>query len=327
MIPPVTLEMRADEVQPPDAAERGDGSQARLREAELRFQQAFDHAPIGMALVAPDGSFMKVNHALCEIVGYDAEALVAKTFQDITHPEDLEADLELVRQTLAGERRTYKMEKRYVHSDGQVVWATLSVSLVRDAAGAPLYFIAQIEDITDRKQLEDRLRYLASHDEMTGLFNRHRFDEELRQRVAYAERYKHPAALLMIDLDNFKEINDTLGHRVGDELVKGVALRLLMRLRKTDLLGRLGGDEFGVFLPEVEPEGARRFADELVGHIASRPFYIDERPLWTRASAGVAPFDPASPVDPPALLMRADAAMYDAKRAGGDRSAMASTGP
>jgi diguanylate cyclase (GGDEF)-like protein/PAS domain S-box-containing protein len=321
----VTPEMGTDEVESPGAGERGDASQARLREAELRFQHAFDHAPIGMALVALDGAFMKVNHALCEIVGYDAETLVAKTVQDITDPDDLEADLELARETLAGERRMYKMEKRYIHSDGQVVWVTLSVSLVRDAADAPLYFIAQIEDITDRKRLEDRLRYLAGHDEMTGLFNRHRFDDELRQRVAYAERYQHPGALLMIDLDNFKEINDTLGHHVGDELVKGVALRLLMRLRKTDLLGRLGGDEFGVFLPEVDPATARRFADDLVSHIAKRPYYIHERPHSTRASVGVAPFDPANPVDPPGLLMRADAAMYEAKRAGGHRSAMAAT--
>ena len=320
--------MRENQTMASDALLANAESAAALQEAELRFQHAFDHAPIGMAVVATDGAFMKVNHALSEIVGYEPETLVTKSFQDITHPEDLLADLEFVRQTLAGERRTYQMEKRYIHARGHVVWVMLSVSLVRDPEDVPLYFIAQIEDITERKELEERLRYLASHDEMTGLLNRRRFDEELTERVAYAARYKHPGALLLLDLDNFKEINDTLGHPVGDELVKGVALRLLMRLRKTDLLGRLGGDEFGVFLPEVEPAVATEFADRLVGHIAADPFIVGEQPLWTRASVGVAAFDPGHPVDAPTLLMAADAAMYEAKRAGGDRAAIAAdSGP
>jgi diguanylate cyclase (GGDEF)-like protein/PAS domain S-box-containing protein len=315
--------MRQNDVKRPGAAQRQDGADARLQEAELRFQHAFDHAPIGMAVVALDGGFMKVNHALCEIVGHDAERLVTKSFQDITHPEDLLADLEFVRQTLAGDRRTYRMEKRYIHSRGHIVWVMLSVSLVRDGDDQPLYFISQIEDITERKELEERLRYLASHDEMTGLLNRRRFDEELGARVAYAQRYRHPGALLMLDLDNFKGINDSLGHHVGDELVKGVALRLLMRLRETDLLGRLGGDEFGIFLPEVELAVAEEFAHRLLEHVAADPFIVGEQPLWTRASVGVAAFNPKHPVDAPTLLMAADAAMYEAKRAGGDRAATA----
>ena len=133
-------------------AESGD---AALRQAEERFRLAFDNAPIGMALVAPDGTFLRVNRALCEIVGYPPEVLVTKTFQDITHPDDLEADLVHVRQMLADEIRTYSMEKRYLRADGQVVWIKLSVSLVRDESGAPVSFISQIEDISDRKQLEE----------------------------------------------------------------------------------------------------------------------------------------------------------------------------
>ncbi len=129
-----------------------------LRESEERFKGAFDNASIGMALVAPDGRFLQVNHALCEIVGYTAPELLATTFQAITHPDDLEADLSHVQQMLAGNIRFYHMEKRYFHKLGHVVWILLSVSLVRDAGGEPLHFVAQIQDITERKQAEEELR-------------------------------------------------------------------------------------------------------------------------------------------------------------------------
>lgn len=305
------------------APEREEARHERLREAEERFEQAFDHAPIGMALVEPNGRFCRVNRALCEIVGYEEDSLVGKTFQQITHPEDLHTDLEYVRQVLDGDRRTYQMEKRYLHADGREVWVMLSVSLVRASDGSPLHFISQIEDISGRKALEERLRHLASHDEMTGLLNRRRFDEELGRLVAYAKRYGHPGALLMIDLDNFKEVNDTLGHHVGDELVRAVAERLGTLLRATDLLGRLGGDEFGVFLPELAPKEAQRVACDLVDSIANDPFVVGALPLWTRTSIGVALFDPGAPADGPSLLMAADTAMYEAKRLGGHGTSVA----
>jgi PAS domain S-box-containing protein len=133
-------------------------AEAALRESEERFYNAFEHAAIGMALVATDGRWLKVNRALCEIVGYSEEELLATTFQAITHPDDLEADLGYVRQMLAGEIHTYQMEKRYIHKLGHVVWILLSVSLVRGDRAQPLYFIAQIQDITARKQAEASLR-------------------------------------------------------------------------------------------------------------------------------------------------------------------------
>jgi two-component system, cell cycle sensor histidine kinase and response regulator CckA len=131
---------------------------AALRASEERFRNAVHYSAIGMALVAPDGRWLEVNPALCRIVGYTREELLAGTFQDITHPEDLEADMKFVRQMLAGELETYQMEKRYFHKDGRVVWVLLSVSLVRDAAGQPLHFIAQIQDLTERKQVDAALR-------------------------------------------------------------------------------------------------------------------------------------------------------------------------
>jgi diguanylate cyclase (GGDEF)-like protein/PAS domain S-box-containing protein len=129
-----------------------------LAESQARFRSAFDSAAIGIALVGPDGRWLQVNRALCELVGYSESELLATTFQAITHPDDLEADLNLVRQLLAGEIRSYHMEKRYFHKQGHVVWILLSVSLVRDAQEKPLYFISQIQDTTARKQAAEALR-------------------------------------------------------------------------------------------------------------------------------------------------------------------------
>jgi PAS domain S-box-containing protein len=129
-----------------------------LDEAEERFRSAFDNASIGMGLVALDGRWLKVNRALCEITGYSETALLTRTFQSVTHPDDLDADLEFRRQILAGERRSYQTDKRYYHANGHIIWASLSVSLVRDPAGQPLYFISQVKEITHRRTAEESIR-------------------------------------------------------------------------------------------------------------------------------------------------------------------------
>jgi PAS domain S-box-containing protein len=128
-----------------------------LKEAEERFRKSFEDAAIGMALVMTDGHLMQVNDALCRILGYTKEELLRKTFQELTHPDDLEVDLDQVRRMLSGEILTYQMEKRYFHMEGQVVWALLSVSLVRANTGDPLYFVSQVQDISDRKEAERAL--------------------------------------------------------------------------------------------------------------------------------------------------------------------------
>ncbi len=133
-------------------------AKAEMLLSEERFRSAFEHAPIGMAMVAPDGRWLRVNPSVCEIVGYTESELLASDFQTITHPDDLNADLHLLHSVLAGEIPSYHMEKRYFHKDGRTVHIMLSVSLVRDPAGTPLYFISQIQDITLRKQAEERMR-------------------------------------------------------------------------------------------------------------------------------------------------------------------------
>lgn len=129
---------------------------------DVLFQSAFEYAAIGMALVAPDGAFLRVNHSLCQITGYTEADLLERTFQDITHPDDLDLDLANVRKMLAGEIDTYQMEKRYFHKNGAVVWVLLSVSLVRDDDAQPRFFISQIQDITGRKESERQLSEAAA---------------------------------------------------------------------------------------------------------------------------------------------------------------------
>lgn len=146
-----------------EVAERN-RAEEELKGSEARFTSAFEHASIGMALVSPEGRWIKVNRALCHFMGYEAEELYHKTFQDITHPEDLELDLLQVRQMLAGEILSYQMEKRYFHKEGRIVWALLSVSLIRDPQGKPLYFISQIQDVTERKEAEAALGVM--HEEL-----------------------------------------------------------------------------------------------------------------------------------------------------------------
>jgi PAS domain S-box-containing protein len=133
-------------------------ARAALRESQQLFESAFRHAAIGMALVAPDGRWLQANPALCELVGYAEPELLRTTFQAITHPDDLETDLDNVRQILAGAIPTYQMEKRYLHKAGHVIWVLLNVSLVRDSQGQPQFFLSQIQDITERKQVELALR-------------------------------------------------------------------------------------------------------------------------------------------------------------------------
>jgi diguanylate cyclase (GGDEF)-like protein/PAS domain S-box-containing protein len=287
-------------------------TEGALREAEERFRRSFDDAAIGMALVAPDGQFLRTNRSLCEILGYVEEELLEKTFQDITYPDDLDADLDQVRRMLVGKIRTYQMEKRYFHKDGQVVWVLLSVSMVHDEEGEPLYFVSQIQDISERKVLEERLEHRAFHDSLTDLPNRQLFMDRLGQALRRTMRRHKRVAVLFMDIDKFKGVNDSLGHEVGDLLLTVVAQRLGHCLRPEDTLARFGGDEFVVLIeavddPEQAVEVAKRITEEF-----RKPFNIEGRDLYVAASIGIS-LGNARTHDSDGLLRDADTAMYRAK--------------
>jgi diguanylate cyclase (GGDEF)-like protein/PAS domain S-box-containing protein len=291
-------------------------SQRLALEAEQRFETAFSDAPIGMTLVGLDGSFMKTNRALREITGYTEQQFAGLTFQDITHPDDLGADLAHLQRLVDGDVAGYQMEKRYYTRAGPLIWVLLSVSLVRDEEGRPLHFISQIQDITERKRMEAHLKHLADQDPLTGLMNRRRFEDEVQRQVSRCRRYGETAALLVLDLDHFKFVNDTLGHKTGDRLLKAVAGCIRERLRDTDVCARVGGDEFAVMLLGADAAQAQDVAEGICERIRVTVLDADGEQIRTTASVGVVALDG----DVEDAFVAADVAMYDAKALGRDRA-------
>jgi diguanylate cyclase (GGDEF)-like protein/PAS domain S-box-containing protein len=227
------------------------------------FEEVFEHAPIGTGLIDTEDRWLLVNRALCEITGYTSDELIGKRYDGIMHPEDVNNDEAERRRLLAGEIPAYQVEKRYFDAAGETVSAILSVSLVRDRAGQPLHYIAQLQDISSRKELEEQLLSLADHDPLTGLRNRRLFEHDLRLQLGRCQRYGETAGLMVIDLDGFRALNREQGATVADDTLKAVARSLSRRLRETDLVGRIGGDEFAVLLPHADEEGMAVVAEGL----------------------------------------------------------------
>ena len=287
-----------------------------LQESEENFRNAFDYAAIGMALVSPGGRWLQVNRSLCDIVGHSEQELLATDFQSVTHPDDREAVCAQAAKLLEGHIQTYQLEQRFFHKSGHSVWAMLSVSLIRDAEGGPRHLIFQIQDITDRKRAEERLLHDALHDALTGLPNRALFMDHLRLAVERARRREsRQFAVLFLDLDRFKVINDSLGHMVGDQLLVGIAHRLEDCLRPGDLVARLGGDEFTVLLEDIGSVSEATAVAERLQRELSRPFALAGREVFTTVSIGIAP-STVGHDRPENFLRDADTAMYCAKMLG-----------
>lgn len=282
------------------------------------FASAFHFAAIGMALVAPSGAWIHVNESFCSIVGYTDEELYSMTFQDITHPEDLEADLEYVQQMLAGTIKTYKMEKKYFHKGGRTVNVHLSVSLVHNHDGSPAFFISQIQDITREKQLEAELVRHATEDSLTKVHNRRYFLEASAREIIRGARFREPQAVLMIDIDHFKNVNDLYGHDVGDEVLKVMAMSCQETLREIDVFGRLGGEEFGALLINTDAEMSFLIAERVRKNIQKCSVDTGNGSIQFTVSIGVATFT-GGLQSLAARLKTADQALYKAKETGRNR--------
>lgn len=420
-------------------------AEEKLKASERLFRTTFDDAPIGYAIVGLDGHWLQVNVALCEMLGYTAGELRERTFQDVTHPDDLEPDLAEVDRLLAGDSSHYQIEKRYLHALGHLVAVRLDVTLVRDDAKTPLLFLAQIQDITaanraldtlqqerelaqttlsaisdavirtdpyglisyaneaalallrvvdtemigkpfdrvvcligerederarspaavvlqegrdlrqpvagalrrrdgsrlaveytaapirgsDRRllgsvvvisdvsvadELAGRLRYQATHDSLTGLKNRRAFEAALDEALAVRGADVPSGQLLLMDLDNFKWINDHCGHAVGDQVLQALTERMRARLRRDNVLARLGGDEFGLILPGCRRADAERMARQLVELVAAYRHEWNGETISLGLSIGLAGFNAGTNREQ--LLREADQACYEAKRQG-----------
>ncbi len=298
---------------------------SHLRASEERFRHAFGDAGIGMAITSLDGCWLQVNAALCRIVGYEEAELMGRPVTDVTHPDDRDDNDDnddngdaMPASLTSGALPAYEAEKRYVRKNGEARWVHLNTSLVRDEAGEPRYFITQIQDVTDRKKAEETIRYQAFHDALTGLPNRTLFTRRLEQVLAEADPdggEEAVAAVLFLDVDRFKHINDTLGHAVGDAMLREAAGRLKSCLRAADTLARMGGDEFTVLLPALRDRGdAARVAEKLLAAF-EKPFHLSGHDVFVSASIGISVF-PGDGTSVEDLLKHADIAMYRAKEGG-----------
>ncbi|MDQ3288320.1 MAG: EAL domain-containing protein [Pseudomonadota bacterium] len=415
-------------------------AEAALSESEKRFSGAFEHAPNGVALVAPDGRWLKVNRALCDFLGYTEAELLTRTFQAITHRDDLDRDLGKLRSTIAGDTDGYRMETRYLHKGGRVVHALLSVSLVRDDKRQPRYFISHVQDISKRKLAEEksqqlaenlantlesitdalitvdadwcftfinaeaerlvaqaaesllgrnfwsvfpellgtpveteyrraladqvattfeeffiplgrwfhgrvfpsgrgltvyfrdvtqgreaaealrdreaRLDYLSYYDDVTGLANRTLFLDRVTQHMRNATIGGHRLAVFVMDMERFKNINDSLGHTCGDALLKQVAQWLAGRGGDPNLLTRVGADHFAAVLPCVRADGdLPRLIEQALEAVANHPFVVGDAVLRIAFKVGVALF-PGDGESAETLFQHAEAALKKAKSLG-----------
>jgi PAS domain S-box-containing protein/diguanylate cyclase (GGDEF)-like protein len=286
-----------------------------LKESESRFRSAFDASAIGMAIVGLDGRWLQVNRSLCESIGYPEDELLAKTFKDLTHPEDLDKDREHAQRLIHDEIPYYHIEKRYLHRDGYIVWVLLCVSMVRDEKGYPLYFVCQIEDITERKLLEEELRAALVTDELTGLYNRRGFFERSDETLWSAPRRGETALLFLVKLDDMKGINDTVGHKAGDAIIADVGRMLRETFREKDVIGRIGGVEFAILAT-----GTEKTVNHLVAHLedaASTFEKSDGRNCSVSLSLGSALSGPHEARSLEELIARANETMMGKKQAAG----------
>src|SRR5881394_472699 len=303
-----------------------------LRETEAESARHFDLSLDLLSTVGFDGRFKRVNPAFERTLGYRPAELEGRPFLDFVHPDDREKT-EGEAASLSDGAKTVQFQNRYFAKDGAVHWLEWTSIPLQDEG--LIYGVAR--DITDRKALELELERISQRDPLTGLFNRRRFEEELSRQLVYTRRYGKGGALLMIDLDRFKQINDELGHEIGDRALCEVARVLDENLRASDTLARggdandgegavvarLGGDEFVVLLPEANGVGAEAAAERLVEAVRTASLQIDGRAVELRISIGVATFDEHGLPGEKELLAAADQAMYVAKAGGGGGAKLA----
>jgi PAS domain S-box-containing protein/diguanylate cyclase (GGDEF)-like protein len=251
---------------------------ARLALANSRFAGAFQAASIGMALVSLDGRFLEVNPALCRLLARDAETLLASSFQELTHPDDMAASLEHLQRALAGQIETFQQSKRYLLPDGGNMWALLTLTIVRAADGAPLHFVAQIQDITARKTAEGELRRyatqlesLSEQDPLTGFSNRHAFEAALDAELGGLEAGGSGCSVLLAGIQG------------GDSVLVAAAESLQRASRDTDLVAHLGTGQLAVLLPGIDTQAAAAIAQRARDALAS---YAGTQFSYATASRG-----------------------------------------
>ena len=291
------------------------GAAATNAENEQRFRLAFEDNMAPMVFSSSGGLLLAVNDAFCEIVGREMEELIGFDSKLFTFSDDIGLSEEVYRRMTSGEANRVRYVKRFQHKDGRIVTAEVSISPARDTSGQARYFVSSVRDVTEERALTAQLSHQALHDPLTGLANRALFNDRLSQAYASVVRQGGLGAVLLVDLDDFKEINDTHGHLVGDQLLIGVARRFEKVARASDTLCRFGGDEFlylaeGLASADEVEAVAARLLDALI-----EPFEIVGAHVEQHASLGVVIWDETCG-DTAEIVRRADVALYEAKGEG-----------
>ncbi len=297
---------------------------AELQASERRFHSAFTHASIGMALLSFEGHILQANPALRVLLGRSGDELVNQRFQAHALAADLSALQAEMGQVDRPDFDGFALEMRCRHSSGDAVWVAAHCSFFSEPGATAPCLILQVQDISARRKAEEGLHHIAFHDSLTGLPNRRRFHELLAQAVEQVNRSSAAAdafAVMFLDFDRFKLINDSLGHSAGDEFLIQVSRRIQNSLRPHDTVARLGGDEFAVLVRRLDSESsAVALADRLMEGLR-KPFLVAGTELNTSASIGIT-FSALGYTSPEDVLRDADTAMYKAKAAGKARYAL-----
>ena len=287
-----------------------------LKESESRFHSAFTHAAIGMALVTTEGRFLQANRAFSDMLGRSSNELLSERLNTLLNVGDLADFQGMVQRLTAGEIPSANLEVRGRHRDGSDVWMALSLSLARDWQIKTQNLIVQAQDITARRRAEAELYHNAYHDNLTQLANRTHFHEQLHRAIARASRHADARfAVMYLDFDRFKVVNDSLGHKAGDQLLVNLASRLKAIVRPTDLVARLGGDEFAILLEDLARERDAIELTERIQKELERPFELNGMEVAISASIGIT-FSSHGYQTAEQIIRDADIAMYKAKASG-----------
>ena len=290
----------------------------KAKESSEKFRHFFEYSQVGVALAMLTGELIEVNPAFAQMLGYKHEDLVGRNGEDFLAADEVDQSRALRAELGRGGIAMTDVEHAFKHRDGHVVWLRTAASLVPGAGGSPAHLVLVFQDVSTRKAVEQKLAHQASHDVLTGLPNRSLLVERIRAAIEEDRIRDEGVALLFLDLDQFKLVNDALGHLFGDELLKAVAHRLESAVEEGETVARLGGDEFVVLTTGVKKRrGAESVAARVLGHLR-RPFVVSGRQLFVTASIGVA----MCTSDPEATLRNADEAMYKAKESGRNRFAV-----
>ncbi|MFJ6164613.1 putative bifunctional diguanylate cyclase/phosphodiesterase [Micromonospora orduensis] len=289
-----------------------------LRDSEARFRAVFTGAAIGIGIAGVDGQIIDVNQAFADMLGYSIEELCQANVAELFHSDDAAGMWDLYQEMVEGKQDSARLEKRYYRKDGSVVWTDLAVSLIRHDDGRPRFTVAMIEDITERYELQQRLRFQALHDPLTGLPNRTLFFETLG-RVFDSAAPERRVGVCFLDLDGFKAINDSLGHDLGDRLLVVIGRRLAECVAEHGhLVARMGGDEFVILVDGGQDAVA--VAQTALAAVAA-PVNVGDQQLAVSASVGVVEC-PAEETTASELMKAADTTLYWAKAAGRGRYAV-----